>query len=66
MSILRAISTFVEKIEFVGVKTTQLNIFPGGIRKSTKIGEKILGSRGEGPFPPPPLRIQTEISLQLS
>ena len=48
MSILRALSTFVEKIEFVGVKTTQLNIFPGKIRKWTKIGEKFLGSRRGG------------------
>ena len=57
MSILRAISTFVEKIEFVGVKTTQLNIFPGGIRKWTKIGEIFSGScrggGGKGPPPPP-------------
>ena len=47
MSILRAISTFVdfvEKFEFVGVKTTSLDIFPRGIKKSTKNGEKILGS----------------------
>ena len=66
MSILKTILTFVETIEFVGVKTTQLNIFPGGIRKWTKIGEKILGSRGGAEGPSPPLRIQPEISLDIA
>ena len=44
MSILKAISTFATKIEFVGVKTTYLNIFPGGIKNSTK-SAKIFGGQ---------------------
>ena len=42
-SILKAISTFVEKIEFAGVKTIQLNIFPGGKKNSAKIGQIFSG-----------------------
>ena len=42
-SILKAISTFVEKIEFVGVKTTYLDIFPRGKKNSAKIGQNFSG-----------------------
>ena len=43
MSILKTILTFVEKIEFVGVKTTQLNIYPGEKKNSDKIGQLFFG-----------------------
>ncbi len=38
------ILNFFQKIEFIHSKTTQMNAFPGGIKKSANIGQKKEGS----------------------
>ena len=40
MSFLREFSIFVEKIEFIQIKTTQVDISPGGIKNSNKIEKR--------------------------
>ena len=40
---LNPILSFFQKNEFIHRKTSQMNIFPGGIKKSANIGQKIKG-----------------------